>query len=112
MPLQNRVTPFGDIITTAERGLLTRSDHWPFMQRGVPGISFIFGFDPGTEAEARYREWYQTRYHRPQDDIGQPLDFQAARDFNAFWYSLVAAVANDEARAAWKPGSPLAPKAP
>lgn len=93
-----------------ERGLLTRSDHWPFMQKGVPGISFIFGFDPGTDAEARYREWYQTRYHRPQDDIGQPLDFEAARHFNAFWYSLVQAVANDDNRPAWKPGSPLAPK--
>lgn len=92
-----------------ERGLLTRSDHWPFMQAGVPGISFIFGFDPGTEAEARYREWYQTRYHRPQDDIGQPMDFEAARDFNAFWYSLVEAVANDPARPSWVAGSPLAP---
>lgn len=93
-----------------ERGLLTRSDHWPFMQAGVPGISFIFGFDPGTEAEARYREWYQTRYHRPQDDASQPIDFEAARDFNAFWYSLVETVANDPARPTWIAGSPLAPK--
>lgn len=95
-----------------ERGLITRSDHWPFMQAGVPGISFIFGFDPGTEAEARYREWYQTRYHRPQDDIGQPMDFEAARDFNAFWYSLVEAVANDPVRPSWTTGSPLAQRQP
>lgn len=95
-----------------ERGLLTRSDHWPFMQAGVPGISFIFGFDPGTEAEARYREWYQTRYHRPQDDAGQPIDFEAARNFNAFWYSLVQAVADDPAKPTWTPDSPLAPKTP
>lgn len=95
-----------------ERGLLTRSDHWPFMQAGIPGISFIFGFDPGTEAEARYREWYQTRYHRPQDDIGQPMDFEAARDFNTFWYALVQAVADDPERPSWTPGSPLAPKPP
>lgn len=95
-----------------ERGLLTRSDHWPFMQKGVPGVSFIFGFDPGTDAEARYREWYQTRYHRPQDDIGQPVDFEAARQFNSFWYALVEAVANADDRPSWSPTSPLKPKAP
>lgn len=93
-----------------ERGLLTRSDHWPFMQAGVPGISFIFGFEPGTVSEARYREWYETRYHRPQDDISQPMDFKAAGDFNRFWYGLVEAVANDPARPSWTPGSPLAPR--
>ena len=94
-----------------ERGLLSRTDHWPFMQAGVPAISFIFGFDPGTEAEARYREWYQTRYHRPQDDIGQPMDFQAARDFNAFYAKLVAEVADAPERPTWNETSPFKPKA-
>ena len=54
----------------------------------------MFGFDPGTEAERRYREWYQVRYHRPQDDMTQPLDFKAAADFNTFFYKLTEAVAN------------------
>ncbi len=35
----------------------------------IPAISFIFGYDSGTDAEARYREWYRVRYHRPQDDL-------------------------------------------
>ncbi len=93
-----------------ERGLLTRADHWPFMGIGVPAIGFIFGFDPGTEAEARYREWYRVRYHRPQDDLTQPMDFEAAKTFNGFFYGLTAEVANDPARPGWTPGSPLAPK--
>lgn len=93
-----------------ERGLLTRADHWPFMGIGVPAIGFIFGFDPGTEAEARYREWYRVRYHRPQDDLTQPMDFKAATRFNCFFYKLTAEVANDPARPGWTPGSPLAPK--
>lgn len=93
-----------------ERGLLTRADHWPFMGIGVPAIGFIFGFDPGTEAEARYREWYRVRYHRPQDDLTQPMDFEAATKFNLFFYSLTAAVADADARPSWTPGSPLAPK--
>jgi hypothetical protein len=81
-----------------ERNLLRRADQWPFLEIGVPATAFIFGFDPGTEAEARYRKWYQDRYHKPQDDMGQPFDPLAARDFNRFFYSLTGAVANQDDR--------------
>jgi len=92
-----------------ERGLLRRTDHWPFMAQGVPSISFLFGFDPGTEAEARYRDWYQNRYHAPQDDMGTPIDFQAQADFHAFWFALVEAVADADTPPRWSPDSPLRP---
>ena len=81
-----------------ERGLLRRADHFPFLQAGVPAIGFVFGFDAGTEAERRYREWYQVRYHRPQDDLTQPVDFEAAAKFNLFFYRLVERVADDAQR--------------
>jgi hypothetical protein len=92
-----------------ERNLLRRTDHWPFMQDGVPSVSFLFGFDPGTEAEARYRDWYQNRYHAPQDDMSTPIDFQAQADFHTFWFALVAAVANADEPPRWSPDSPLRP---
>jgi hypothetical protein len=92
-----------------ERSLLTRADHWPFMQSGIPATGFIFGYVPGTEAERRYREWYQVRYHRPQDDLTQPMDFQAAGKFNRFFYKLAETVADDDALPAWSRGSRLAP---
>jgi Zn-dependent M28 family amino/carboxypeptidase len=95
-----------------ERALLTRADHWPFMQAGIPGTGFIFGYVAGTQAERRYREWYQVRYHRPQDDLTQPMDFQAAGKFNRFFYKLAESVADAEERPTWTPGSKLAPKAP
>ena len=81
-----------------ERGLLRRADHAPFLKAGVPAIGFIFGYDPGTDAERRYREWYEVRYHRPQDDLTQPVDFDAAAAFDHFFYTLVEAVADAEAR--------------
>jgi hypothetical protein len=81
-----------------ERNLLLRADQHPFLAIHVPAISFIFGYDPNTEAERRYREWYQVRYHRPQDDLGQPMDFAAAGKFNAFFYRLVQAIANEPRR--------------
>ena len=93
-----------------ERSLLTRADHYPFMQIGVPATGFIFGYEPGTEAERRYREWYQSRYHRPQDDINQPMDFEAAGDFNRFFYKLAETVADAAERPTWSPTSRFAPK--
>jgi hypothetical protein len=84
-----------------ERGLLQRADHWPFMQAGIPGTGFIFGYVPGTEAERRYREWYQVRYHRPQDDLTQPMDFEAAGKFNRFFYKLAETVADADQKPAW-----------
>jgi hypothetical protein len=73
------------------------------MQIGVPAVGFIFGYDPGTDAERRYRGWYQVEYHRPQDDLAQPIDFKAARDFDRFFYALVAEVANAPERPQWLP---------
>jgi hypothetical protein len=91
-----------------ERNLLHRADQYPFLTIHVPAISFIFGYDPNTDAERRYREWYQVRYHRPQDDVTQPVDFAAAAQFNRFFYDLVAAIANDPMRPRIYPSSPFA----
>jgi Zn-dependent M28 family amino/carboxypeptidase len=81
-----------------ERGLLRRADHYPFLQAGIPATGFIFAFEPGTEDERRYREWYRVRYHKPQDDLTQPIDFDAARKFNQFFYALSLTVANASQR--------------
>ena len=73
---------------------MRRADHAPFLRIGVPAIGFIFGYDPGTDAEKRYREWYDVRYHRPQDDLTQPMDFDAAAKFDRFFYRLTETVAD------------------
>jgi hypothetical protein len=91
-----------------ERNLLARADQYPFLSIHVPAISFIFGYDPNTDAETRYREWYQIRYHRPQDDIEQPMDFGAAGKFNTFFYRLTLTIANDASRPAIFPASSFA----
>lgn len=93
-----------------ERGLLRRSDHWPFMQKGVPAVSFLFGFDYGTPAHDAYLDWYRRRYHAPQDDVTTPIDFQAQADFHTFWFALVEAVANADQPPQWLPDSPNRPR--
>lgn len=94
-----------------ERGLLRRSDHWPFMQRGIPAVSFLFGFDYGTPAHDAYLDWYRHRYHAPQDDVTTPIDFQAQADFHTFWFALVDAVADADEAPQWLPDSPNRPGA-
>ena len=95
-----------------ERNLLRRTDHWPFMERGVPSVSFLFGFDASdATAAAAYRDWYEHRYHAPQDDMSTPIDFQAQADFHRFYFALVEAVANADERPEWTAGSPHRPGA-
>ncbi|MFM6931726.1 MAG: M28 family peptidase [Novosphingobium sp.] len=93
-----------------ERNLLRRTDHWNFILAGIPATNFVLGYDPGSPSEAVYRQWYRTGYHRPQDDMKQAIDWQAAADFNRFFYALVERVANQPQAPAWKPGSALKPK--
>ena len=92
-----------------ERGLLRRADQWPFLEAGVPATAFVFGYAPGSDSERIYRRWYRTGYHRPQDDLAQPIDWRAAADFNRFFYALAARIADQPDAPAWKPGSALHP---
>lgn len=87
------------------RNLLRRSDHWNFMQIGVPAAGFIFGYEKGTPDEAAYREWYAKRYHSPLDDLNQPWLPEAADKFNMFFGALVEDIANAQEKPKWLAGS-------
>jgi peptidase M28-like protein len=93
-----------------ERNLLQRSDNWPFMQAGIPATGFVFGYRPGSNSERIYRSWYRTGYHKPQDDLAQPMDWNAAAKFNRFFYLLAERVADQPAAPMWKAGSALKPR--
>ena len=93
-----------------ERGLYRRSDQFNFIRNGVPGIAFIFGYENGSREEGIYRAWYRERYHKPQDDLQQPVDFEAAARFQQFFNKLTEAVANADQRPRWHAGSAYAPK--
>ena len=86
-----------------ERNLLRRSDNWPLMEAGVPGASFVFAtYDAASRA--KYRDWYERRYHHPADDLTTPIDWQAAADFNRFFIALTEAAADAPQPIAWQPG--------
>ncbi len=93
-----------------ERNLFRRADNYSFVRIGVPIGSFIFGYNPGTDEERIYRDWYARRYHKPQDDLATPIDWTAAVTFNHFYRDLAVALANSASRPHWLPSSPYAPK--
>ena len=93
-----------------ERGLFRRSDHFNFLQIGVPAVGFVFGYEKGSADEAVYRRWYAERYHTPADDLHQPWLPEAAAKFNDFFAKLVESVADAPGRPAFKAGSPYAAK--
>lgn len=94
-----------------ERGLFRRSDQYNFIRNGVPGVAFIFGYENGSPQEAIYRKWYAERYHRPSDDLNQPVDMAAAAKFHQLFGRLVEAVANAEERPRWSSSSDYGRKA-
>jgi hypothetical protein len=95
-----------------ERNLLRRTDHWPFMEIGVPAVSFLFGFDASdASAAAAYRDWYENRYHAPQDDVTTPIVFEAQADFHRFYFALAERVANADEAPQWSDDSPHRPRA-
>lgn len=100
-PLAIRIQPDDE----PERGLFRRSDQYNFIRNGVPGVAFIFGYEKGSPEEATYRKWYAERYHRPSDDVNQPVDMTAAAKFQQFFEKLAETVANADQRPTWLPSS-------
>ena len=87
------------------RNVFVRSDQYNFIRHGVPAVMIDIGNKKGSPEEKREKEWLATRYHAPSDDLEQPMDLQAAADFDRFSLKLLEVVANNAARPLWKPDS-------
>lgn len=85
-----------------EQGLFTRSDHYRFVQQGVPAVFLVTGFDNG--GEEAFTTFLATRYHRPNDDLNAPIDFDAGAKFARVNFEIMQAVANAPERPLWRRG--------
>ena len=73
-----------------EEVFFVRSDQYSFVRQGVPSLFPFMGLrsDSGVDAPARFKEWFATRYHTPQDDVGQPMDLESGartRSSSSWW---------------------------
>jgi Zn-dependent M28 family amino/carboxypeptidase len=88
-----------------ERNAFTRSDQYSFIRRGIPALSLKVGFKKDSPEHEIAKKWRTERYHAVTDDLSQPVDKQAAVDFNRVYVQVVEAVANRPTRPAWNPDS-------
>jgi hypothetical protein len=60
------------------QAFFTRSDHYPFVRRGIPGIFLIAGnaaTPDGKNVREINQRWSQQHLHQPSDDLNQPFDY-------------------------------------
>jgi len=84
-----------------EQNRFIRSDQYSFIRRGIPSLAFKFGYEFGTPQEKIRRDWVRDVYHKPNDDLKQPVDLEAAATFDRVILGLLQRVADDPARPAW-----------
>jgi Zn-dependent M28 family amino/carboxypeptidase len=85
-----------------EQGLFTRSDHYAFVQQGVPSVFLFTGFANG--GKEAFERFIQKDYHRPSDEIDLPIDYAAAVRFAELNARIAAAIAAEKKSPAWKAG--------
>ena len=92
-----------------DRNVFVRTDQFSFVRAGVPAANLKFGFLPDTPEAQIEHDWRAVRYHSPEDNLGQPVNIEAAGRFGAFVTAYVLAVADAPARPQWLPASAFAP---
>jgi Zn-dependent M28 family amino/carboxypeptidase len=88
-----------------ERNVFIRSDQYNFILHGIPAVFTKFSAPPGSAESKILSDWIHTRYHSPSDDVNQPVDKEAAVEFDRLMAALTRKVANQAERPQWKPTS-------
>ncbi len=90
-----------------EENFFVRSDQYSLVEQGVPAVAITGGekaVDSAKNGAEIERAWMENYYHSPQDDMSQPLDFNAAAKYTRLNLALGYAVANQDSRPTWNPG--------
>jgi hypothetical protein len=88
-----------------EQNRFIRSDQYSFIRRGIPALAFKFGYEFGSPEETIRRNWVRDVYHKPNDDLKQPVNKEAAALFDRVIMTLLQSVANDDKRPTWNADS-------
>jgi len=100
-----------------QEAFFTRSDHYRFVERGVPAILLFTGY--GNGGKAKFEDFFAKHYHQPSDDLKLPILWDAAARYAEFNYLIARQLADADARPMWYQGNyfgnrfaPAAPRAP
>ena len=90
-----------------DEGIFTRSDHYRFVEQGVPAVFLATGFANGGKAATEF--FMRTNYHKPSDDLNQPIRYDAGAKFARLNAAITRELA-DGARPSWNKGDFFAGK--
>ena len=82
-----------------EQGIFVRSDHFRFVQKGIPSV-FLWPGQKGP-GKAAVESFMATRYHRPSDDLTQPILWDQGIRFVDANYRIAREIADAPARPVW-----------
>ncbi|MBN2973842.1 M20/M25/M40 family metallo-hydrolase [Roseomonas aeriglobus] len=87
-----------------EQGLFTRSDHYRFVQQGVPSV-FLWPGQAGP-GKAAVDDFFKNHYHKPSDEVWQmpALDWSQGVRFVDVNYAIAREIADGAERPRWNKG--------
>lgn len=85
-----------------EQGIFTRSDHYRFVEQGVPSIFLWPGFANG--GEKVINEFLAEHYHNVSDDMSLPIRWDDAARFADVNYNIAREIADRPERPTWNEG--------
>ena len=90
-----------------EEVVFVRSDQYAFVRQGIPSLFIKSGFktgDPARDGAAINAGYRRDVYHKPNDDMSQPFDFDAGAAHARLNFLTGWQVAQETARPAWNQG--------
>ena len=90
-----------------EQNIFVRSDHYRFVQQGVPSVFLVTGvksLDGTVDTQAIFEGFLQEQYHKPGDDLNLPIHYGAAARFTRINAKIGEIIANEATRPSWHEG--------
>jgi len=85
-----------------DEGVFTRSDHYRFVEQGIPAVFLMTGFANG--GEKAFTHFMKTNYHKPSDDLKQKINYSAGAKFAKLNYEITKELADADAAPQWNNG--------
>jgi hypothetical protein len=82
-----------------QEGLFTRSDHYRFVQEGVPSVFLMTGFANG--GREKFTNFLSTHYHKVSDQLSLPIDWKTGAKFARINYEIAREIADSPQAPRW-----------
>lgn len=85
-----------------EQNIFVRSDHYRFVQKGVPAVFLFTGF--GNGGDKVFQKFMAENYHQPSDELDLPIDYASAARFADLNYRIARQISDADAAPTWNEG--------